>query len=450
MRKDKKQSRRRNKGLNRLAATQRADGAKNLLTGSGTASSKSGANVFSGRKKLSIEECRAIYEGNGIGSKIITKLPFDMTRRGFCLKNDSKEDGKEEDKLLKFWRKHRLLTTCRDALEYARAYGGAVLVLRVDDGGTFRDPLNINGISSIEKIEAFERGSAEVVKYYNDTSSPKHGEPEVYSITNGENGAHYWVHESRVIRVDGATLSRRSKLNNAGWNASVLQRVYDDLMQYLAVVRNAEDLTYEASISVLKMDNLFEMSLNPEDIAKVRDRLRYLDETKSNHNTVAIDGTHGEEFTRQSLQMSGMNDLLKEFKEVIASATPYPLTELFGASPGGLNATGQSDRLSYYATVEAHQEADYEPLLRSLFEVVALSKDVGYSGSFDDVEIVFNALHVMTEAEEAEVFDKRMSAAEKAIRSDVYTPEEVAMHYKDVPLLYSREVVAPDYVDEEE
>ncbi|MDR0067321.1 DUF1073 domain-containing protein, partial [Acinetobacter sp. 11520] len=53
---------------------------------------------------------------------------------------------------------------------------------------------------------------------------------------------------------------------------------------------------------------------------------------------------------------SGLDNILLQFGQQISGATGIPLVRLFGQSPAGLNATGESDLANYYDNINQQQE----------------------------------------------------------------------------------------------
>ena len=57
----------------------------------------------------------------------------------------------------------------------------------------------------------------------------------------------------------------------------------------------------------------------------------------------------------------------------ICGATEIPATRLFGRSPEGMNATGDSDIQNYYEKISTKQDAQLRPILEKLLPVISMS-----------------------------------------------------------------------------
>ena len=79
-------------------------------------------------------------------------------------------------------------------------------------------------------------------------------------------------------------------------------------------------------------------------------------------------------FETNQYNFSGLDDILMQFGQQISGATQIPLVRLFGQSPAGMNATGESDLSNYYDNINQQQEGRMRTPLQTLIEVVSLSK----------------------------------------------------------------------------
>jgi len=73
-----------------------------------------------------------------------------------------------------------------------------------------------------------------------------------------------------------------------------------------------------------------------------------------------------DEFQSTSYSFAGLSDMLLQFGQQLSGACDIPLVRLFGQSPAGLSATGESDLRMYYDSINAQQEAR----LRNPYEVL--------------------------------------------------------------------------------
>ena len=87
----------------------------------------------------------------------------------------------------------------------------------------------------------------------------------------------------------------------------------------------------------------------------------------------------------------------------VAGAAEIPVTKLFGRSPAGMNATGESDMNNYYDSISQKQSTYLEPVLDKLFPIIAMST-WGYIP--DDLDYTFNPVDTMTNKDRIDMADK--------------------------------------------
>ena len=84
--------------------------------------------------------------------------------------------------------------------------------------------------------------------------------------------------------------------------------------------------------------------------------------------------------------------VLNDFRET----AEIPVTKLFGRSPAGMNATGESDMQNYYDAIEEKQESALRPAIEKLLPVLCVSA-LGYVP--DDLDFAFNPIRRPSEEE---------------------------------------------------
>lgn len=396
------------------------DGLENALSMKGVAGrSKSGSNYYTGTELLPDELLRAMYNSGGIGAKIITRVADDITSRGFDL------TGVDGTKLL--LRKFKQLEGAikfNTLFRWARLYGGAVMILRAMDGRSLDKPLNINKIDDIEGLDVIEAGITRNVttfKTYADPTKSNFGKPELYTVSGLQINS-IQVHESRIIKMDGRTADIQTRMRTSDWGMSELQPVYESLLSLMSVIKSGEQVLDEMVIGTLKMENLDALCATDEGIAQVRKRLDLVDTSKSNENTIAISAN--EDYVRHVVNLSGMEKIQQNVMLMVSGAADMPATHIFGRSPQGENATGESDERQYNAKVYSEQEHRYSPALMRLFELICLSSKFKGPKSVEEMEISFIPIKENTLFDTARAMDSASKALANLVKDGIITAEE--------------------------
>lgn len=112
-------------------------------------------------------------------------------------------------------------------------------------------------------------------------------------------------------------------------------------------------------------------------------------------------------FTTHQYSFSGLSDIYEMFMLDISGAAAIPVTKLFGRSPAGMNATGESDMANYYDSIEEQQEATLRPMLDRLLPVMCISE---FGAIPDDLEFEFEPVRRPSEEEKKNILTQTTTA----------------------------------------
>ena len=385
------------------AQAQTHDSFQNFMarTGIGTDNMSTGSSY--GFNPISRDRVRLewMYRGSWLVGKAVDVVAEDMTREGVDINGDISPDHIEEFHValhnLQLWQ------NLNDTIKWARLYGGAVAIMLIE-GQDVSTPLRRDTITkgSFKGLLVLDRWMVQpslnqpVTEY-----GPYLGQPEFYTVNqNAPALINKKVHYSRVIRIEGYELPFQQKLTENGWGISVVERLYDRLVGFDSATQGAAQLVYKAHLRTVKVKDLRKIIAagGPalEGLVKQVDMIR---KYQSNEGLTLLDGD--DEFQADSYTFSGLDAVLLQFGQQLSGAIDIPLVRLFGQSPAGMNATGESDLRNYYDSVKAQQERRLKLPLTILFDVMHRSlfgEEPAKNFSFK-----FNPLWQMSEKEKAEV-----------------------------------------------
>lgn len=412
---------------------------RNRITGIGTGRDKTTGGSFFAPWPLQYPEILAMMNGSDLARKIVEKRPKEMMRRGYevrCKELDDEDLKAIEDKATEL----RLNEVFLDIAIWARAFGGGLAMIGADDGNSPDEPLDETRIKAVRFINPIDRRFIWVQRYYADPLSPKYGLPEIYLISNsvafgGTIGnltspktvhqAAISIHESRVIRFDGIPTDVLTRQQLAGWTWSVLQPVYDVLRRFNDAFDSICNLLADNAQGVFKIKNLDEkIAYNA---AELHARMAMVDLYRSSARAVLVDA-EGEDFVRQPTPLAGVADTGGLVMLRLAAAADMPITELFGRSPAGLNATGESDTRKWYDTIATEQESVLSPKLIRVLRLIALSDELAIAkAKVAKITIRHNPLWQPTDKEQADVELATAQRDQIYLQEGVVTPEQVAL-----------------------
>ena len=138
---------------------------------------------------------------------------------------------------------------------------------------------------------------------------------------------------------------------------------------------------------------------------------------KSSYRTVFIDAN--DEAKRLEVSFGGLAQLMDKYLERLAVIGGYPLTKFLGRSPGGLNATGESDEHNYSIIVNGFQLGFADKPLRRMHRIVAFSE-----GMEEPPPPRWLPLVVSSEERQIEVDKNRTESVTLALGTHLITEEE--------------------------
>lgn len=351
----------------------------NPLTGLGTFNrDKVMAGRFGEPIRIPDPELAAMFNGNALCRRIVTTSPRDMMRLGYtvCLpsatgdQNDNAEVAAGIENSLTYLKANEKLL---EALIYGGLFGGGLLFIGADDGKDPSQPLDEQNIKSIRYISFLDRRWLTALTYYGDPFAEKYGEVETYNVTNifGA-GIATVVHESRCLRVEGAGVDLLKRRALAGWTYSVLQAPYDSLRQFASSEQGISNLLTDLAQAYVKINGLMQLITNDE--RTLVERMRWMDLMRSSGRMILLDAEN-EEFGRVATPLNGVADTWSMQMLCVSMAAELPQTILFGRSPQGMNATGDSDFRMHYDRVDFRRANELGPMLMRLIRLICLAKD---------------------------------------------------------------------------
>jgi len=422
---------------------QNRDGWQNTITGLGRARDKRmGTSIKPAGFEGGRERYDDFYHGDDTAATIAELPAREMTREWITLAVD--DTGGEvraelpEERMLTAKKVMQALddieaqSMVSQALLWARVHGGALLFLGVNDGAAdLSEPLNMDAVKSLDFLLVFDRWEVQIQSTVMDLQSSDFGKPETYLLQpNTETGlaavGSQLVHASRFIRFDGVRTSRYRMSLNGGWADSVYTRMEELLADYGMAWHSVANLISDFSQAVLKMRGLADAILQTETNV-VLDRMTAMDLCRSVARAIPIDA-EDEDFIRVATPMSGLADTLDRMMLRVASAARMPATLLFGQSPAGLNATGESDIRFFYDQIRAGQEEQLRPRLDRLLDVLFSAREGPTGGKEpENWSYDFNTLWQETDGERAQVRKTQAETDSIYIQDGVLDVEEVAM-----------------------
>ncbi len=346
--------------------TQLKDGLVNLVANLNTPRDKAAA-TFYGVPTLSEQEADNAYRGTWLARKVIDIPAMDSCRkwRGWSADQEQITAIEAEEKRLGLQQK------VLKAMIRARLTGGAALYIGTGQSDPML-PLKPESIGKggIRHINVLSKRVLQAGELDLDPESPGYGLPAFYTLSSGTAGQ-VQIHPSRLVILHGAEKPDPELGIGDGWGDSVLLAISKAIKDADATAANVASLVFEAKVDVIKIPNFMSMLADPEFEKQVLQRLQLAAMAKGINGALLLDS--GEDYAQKQLQLGGLVDLLMGFMQLTSGASDIPMTRLLGQSPGGLNASGESDLRNYYDRISSNQELVLQPSLQVLDECLIRS-----------------------------------------------------------------------------
>ena len=405
----------------------REDGYVNLLNKYGTKQDNSEAYKFEREPVIPDMQLTGLYEGNGLFSKIIDTPAEEALKHGFDLNLKSDElNAFVEDALDDLEWEEKAAT----AIKWARLYGGALIVMLIDDGRGLEEPVDWEHIRSIDELRVYERSIVQpdyASLYQQDYGGKgvgnrvsKFGQPEYYYVSSIYGS--FKVHESRcLVFRNGVLPEQTSNATYLFWGMPEYVRIRRALRETVTAHTDSVKLLERSVQAIYSMKGLASLLTTDDGENQVLKRLQLVDTSRGLLNSIAID-SEGEQYDFKTFQFSGVKDVIDATCNMLSALTNIPQTILFGRSPAGMNATGDSDFESYYNFVEKIQRLMLKRNLRTLLDVVFRAGIVsGDVAEESDYKLEFKPLWSLSDTEQATVDQtKAQTALVKAQTAQAY------------------------------
>ncbi len=369
--------------------------------GIGTGNQSAGGSYefsFISRNRVQIE---AAYRTSWIVGQAVDAVAEDMTRAGVEIQSTLKPEDIE--RMYTAIGKLAIWKSIEETIKWARLYGGAIAYLMID-GQKSETPLNLDSIGkdSFKGLLVLDRWLVQPsLTDLIDDLGPGIGMPKYYDVVADAQGmTRRRIHHSRVVRLDGVDLPYWQRIAENGWGQSVLERLWDRLLAFDSTTQGAAQLVYKAYLRTYSVEGLREIIATGgkafEGLVKQIEMIRTY---QTNEGMTLMDSKDTMEAHQYTF--AGLSDVLMQFAQQLSGALQIPLVRLFGQSPAGLNATGESDIRLYYDHIAQQQESRLRAPMAKILDV--LHRSEFEQAPPEGFSFEFNPLWQLSDKEKAEV-----------------------------------------------
>lgn len=401
--------------------SQNLDFLRNNVSGIGTRKDFSSNNSIS-PTFISDFDASTMYSSSWLAYRMVDVPIFEAFRQGREFVHEQEE--KEREKINRAEKRYNVDKKLKQGLTYASVFGGAVLMLGVENTGDISEPLDPNLIKkdSLKWIHVIDR------RYIHpfDTSdalypnSPNFMSPEFYTTSlQADNSAGNKVHKSRLIILKGDELPYQDQTHKF-WGESRYRKLVNAICNAELSQSAISTLIHKSSTDVWKIKDLA-TTMGKNGTEQFIKRLEETSQLLSIINSAVVD-KENEDLERISVNFGGLDEILGRFLNICASASGIPATKLLGTHAKGLANSGEADIRNFYDYIKTYQDEVVRPAYEQLDKVIYMST-LGYFP--EDYDFEFNSLYQLTDKEQAELELTRANRDSLYYNMGVITPENI-------------------------
>ena len=370
------------------------------------------------RLSQNYELLTSLYRDNWIVQNIVATIPNDIMRKWFEVKTAIAPD--QIDRINAIMRKTHLRKKLTQGMYWGRLYGGAAGVMIIEGQDDMSEPLDIAAVmpDSFKGLLILDRwtGIYPTGEVVDDPSDVDYGLPKYYQIRSEEHGLIATVHHSRVIRFIGRELPWLEQVAEQYWGESEIEAIYSEIVRRDNVAGNIAGLTFRANLDYMESEGLDQLlgTGNAEMQRRFWNTMQAQSIMESNFGMRIInkgDAIHNRQYT-----FTGLPDVYDRVMMDVAGAARTPVTKLFGRSPAGMNATGESDLQNYYDYIDGLRENDFREIIEKLLPILAMS---AWGRIPDDLDISFPPMKTADPTQRAEITQKTTGSILSAYQSNL-------------------------------
>lgn len=342
-----------------------------------------------------------MYVEHGIVQTLVDQPVADAFRAGFEIKS-SQLDGNDVEKILHYFEKNRVIESLKQALAWARLFGGGCIMLI-----TPQNPESKFTLESLRDKTPIIFRAGDMWELYQDKINV---EGDMHPSADDDEFYHYYakrVHKSRVMRFSGKEAPSFIRPRLRGWGMSELERLVRSLNSYLKNQDVVFDLLDEAKVDVFKIQGFNNAMLSAVSTNSISARIQFANMLKNYNHALTMDVN--DEYEQKQMTFSGLDAMLQQIRIGVAADLKMPVSKLFGISVAGFGS-GEDEIENYNSMIDGEIRAGAKG---AVIELVQIACQQLFGFAPEDLDITWNPLRILSAEQEEKVKD---SQAERIIK----------------------------------
>jgi len=359
----------------------------NELTRMGTDDDKSEHIIVGNAPRLAKGNLEELYR-NPLLKRLCDEIPKMAIEKGWEL-IFGKDVKAEQANRIKDWLDNdkadlKVAKAMCSAQCHANVYGGAAIVMIVEDGLKQTDPIDYRRIKKLKRLRVLDRYkirpvlenvlTLEDVEYYDIIPSRQVSNAVLEEIRQ----TNYRVHASRILPFYGHEYTDDMMMYNAGWGGSLIEAVWEYFKNYHGSIQNASSMLNDFSLFICQVQGLMDL-VRSNEIESVQNIFRSFRMMASSWNGVAVDK---EKMDLKYLErnFSGVDSVIDKMKGAFVGASDVSHDIMFRESPDGWGSKGDLEQQNNARQVAQFQKDKWNDRLKIIYKILLSSKECPTKG----------------------------------------------------------------------
>lgn len=300
----------------------------------------------------------------------------------------------------------------KDAMKWARLFGGAGLIANTDQDPESELDFDLIDEDSPLSFIAADRWELQLQYLADD------------KVATPYNYYGQALHKTRVMKIKGKEAPSFIRQRLQGWGMSELERTIRDVNSYAKNQDVIYELLDEAKIDVMRLVGFNRALMNNQSNGQLTNRLNIASQTKNYQRALVMDKE--DEFDQKQISFSGLAEMQNQNRIGVAASIRMPMTKLFGLSAAGFSS-GEDDIENYNSIVDSEIRARAHEIVRPVIKM-RCKQLFGFIP--ESLEIKFKPLRILSAEQEENVKDKKFQRGSAHYAQGMFNGKEYAEYLK--------------------
>lgn len=232
------------------------------------------------------------------------------------------------------------------------------------------------------------------------------------------------IHPSRIFIKHGKTDSFLINQQVQGWGVSVFESIFQDLSVFFKGRNSLFELIDESKVDIIKLANLQSALMSGNSDKAIRQMLNLI-ANNLNYKSKLLMSTD-DDYVQKQISFSGIADLHKEIRIMIAGSSNIPVNKLWGEGVTGFGS-GEDSLENYNSQIENEVRTPDTTALKWMLKLRCYQL---FGREVEDLIFEWKNLRVLSAIDEQNIDDHKLANVLQLYDRQLLTPQELMQYLK--------------------